>query len=72
MNLLIAALTLGLIFAILALGVYISFKIFNKLFFQFNRAIIIKNILYFYFTLSQFILKHNVKKNDTCKNMIVG
>lgn len=29
MNLLIAALTLGLIFAILALGVYISFKIFN-------------------------------------------
>ena len=29
MNLLIAALTLGLIFAVLALGVYISFKIFN-------------------------------------------
>jgi len=29
MNLLIAALTLGLIFAILAIGVYISFKIFN-------------------------------------------
>ena len=29
MNLLIAALTLGLIFAVLAVGVYISFKIFN-------------------------------------------
>ena len=29
MSLLIAALTLGLIFSVLALGVYISFKIFN-------------------------------------------